>query len=57
VSITNQDPFIAQVSVLHVVGYERIKYLLCQGLYTTNQDSPLKKKGINIDQNNIYNTC
>jgi hypothetical protein len=45
------------VSVLHVVGYERIKYLLCQGLYTTNQDSPLKKKGINIDQNNIYNTC
>jgi hypothetical protein len=43
-STTNQDPFIAQISVLHTVGYERIKYLLCQELYTTNQDSPLNKE-------------
>jgi hypothetical protein len=27
----------------------KIKYLLCQGLYTMNQDSPLNKEGIKID--------
>jgi hypothetical protein len=48
-SIKNQDPFILQVSILYVVGYERIKYLLCQGLYTMNQDLPLNKEGIKID--------
>jgi hypothetical protein len=48
-STTNQDPFIAQVLVLHAVGYERINYLLCQGLYTANQDSPLNNERIKID--------
>jgi hypothetical protein len=48
-SIKNQDPFILQVSILYVVGYEIIKYFLCQGLYTMNQDLPLNKEGIKID--------
>jgi hypothetical protein len=34
------------VSVIHTVGYEKIMYLLCQWLYTTNLDSPLNKQGI-----------
>jgi hypothetical protein len=42
-STTNQDPFIAQVSVPHTIGYERIKNLLSQWLYTMNLDSPLNK--------------
>jgi hypothetical protein len=37
-STTNQVPFIAQVSLYHSVGYERVKYLLYQGLYNTNLD-------------------
>jgi len=32
----NRDPFLAYVSVIHTVGYKRIKYLLYQGLYTRN---------------------
>jgi hypothetical protein len=42
---TNRVPFIAQMSVIHTVGYERIMYLLCQRLYTMNLDSPLNKQG------------
>jgi hypothetical protein len=37
-STTNQVPFIAQVPVNHTVGYEKIKYMLYQGLYITNLD-------------------
>jgi len=49
-STTNRDYFIALVSIIHtVVGYKTIKYLLCQGLYTTNLDSPLNKQGFKID--------
>jgi len=29
IKITNQDRFITQMLVLHAVGYEKIKYLLC----------------------------
>jgi hypothetical protein len=36
---TNQDPFIAQVSViLYGLGYESAKYFLYQGLYNINLD-------------------
>jgi hypothetical protein len=42
--------------IIHTIGYERIKYLLCQELYTTNIDSPLNKQGINIEYDNNYKT-
>ena len=47
-STTNQDPFIAHVLIIHTLVYERIKYLLCQGLYTTNLYSLLNKQGIKV---------
>jgi hypothetical protein len=46
---TNQDAFIAQVLVLHAVSYGRIKDLLCQGLHTMNQDSPLNMDDMKIN--------
>jgi len=49
IKITNQDLFITQMLVRHEVGYKRIKYLLCQWLHTTNEDSPFNNKGVKID--------
>ena len=45
----NRYPFLAYVLVIHTVDYKRIKYLLCQGLFTTNLAELLNKHSIKID--------